>query len=173
MKSITYSSKRGFTLIELVVVLIVIAIITAVALPQYANFSTKAKLSTVLEEIAPLKTAVALCQQRTDSLDACDHGENQEDGIRVEAFEADGYNGNIDAITVADGVISVTLGNFNNPIDDAVVTYTPTVEGANLVWAVADGSPAISSADEPGPTARSFLGLGAGSTTGGSSTSGG
>lgn len=47
MKSIFFSRKKGFTLIELVVVIVVLAIIAAIGVPQFVTLGTEARTATV------------------------------------------------------------------------------------------------------------------------------
>lgn len=55
------SVQQGFTLIELMIVVAIIGILAAVALPQYQNYVSKSQASRVMQEAAALKSVVETC----------------------------------------------------------------------------------------------------------------
>lgn len=55
------TAQKGFTLIELMIVVAIIGILAAVALPQYQNYVTKSQVSRVMGELGSLRTVVETC----------------------------------------------------------------------------------------------------------------
>lgn len=62
------TTQKGFTLIELMIVIAIIGILAAIAVPQYQTYTTKAKFSEVVGATAPWKLAVELCVQNNITL---------------------------------------------------------------------------------------------------------
>ncbi|MDX2164975.1 MAG: prepilin-type N-terminal cleavage/methylation domain-containing protein [Gammaproteobacteria bacterium] len=62
---------KGFSLIELMIVVAIIAVLAAVALPSYQNYTLKAKFAEVIQAVSPLKLAVESCAREHGSLAGC------------------------------------------------------------------------------------------------------
>jgi len=55
------TKQSGFTLIELMIVIAIIGILAAIAIPQYQTYTMKAKFSEVISAVGPYKTGFELC----------------------------------------------------------------------------------------------------------------
>ncbi len=57
------NAQKGFTLIELMIVIAIIGILAAIAIPQYQNYIARSQVSRVMGETGTIKTAVDTCIQ--------------------------------------------------------------------------------------------------------------
>ncbi|MFV3368580.1 pilin [Pseudomonas sp. NY15435] len=123
-------AQKGFTLIELMIVVAIIGILAAVAIPQYQDYTIKAKVGNALTAADSLKTAVALCAQEAGGvLTSCDTG-----AAGMPTFTA---TKEVSGATVADGVITLTLATgIGTGVDSQTITMTPTstAGGSALTW---------------------------------------
>ena len=114
--------QQGFTLIELMIVVAIIGILAAVALPAYQDYTTRAKISEVIVMASPAKLAVA---ETTSSLGALNLVTPSGTGYVFPG--ATKYVSNI-VITTATGVVTAT-STVPNATGDIILT--PTEVGTN------------------------------------------
>jgi type IV pilus assembly protein PilA len=116
--------QKGFTLIELMIVVAIIGILAAVAIPQYQDYTIKAKLSKVQSTLSPLKTAMALFYQENGAFPATGNAWTSF-GITT-AGPAVPTEVSTIAVAASTGVITITIQNVKADIDGANLIVTPT-----------------------------------------------
>ncbi|MCT8174911.1 prepilin-type N-terminal cleavage/methylation domain-containing protein [Variovorax sp. CY25R-8] len=122
---------RGFTLVELIVVIAVIGILTSIAAAQYSNYVSRTRASSAAIELKKMKQAVSLCAMETD-ISNCDGGSF---GIPLAASFATTKNV-LSLDSIVGGVITATIGATDSAGAPLTVILTGSINpvGANILW---------------------------------------
>jgi prepilin-type N-terminal cleavage/methylation domain-containing protein len=126
--------QRGFTLIELMIVVAVIGLLAAFAVPQYASYTQRTKLASAVGAASTWKTAVSLCVQNNGAIANATCGIPGANGIPADAGA--GQMNYVDSVTTSGAaVITVTstaVDASNNPL---VIVMTPALStGSAIEW---------------------------------------
>jgi type IV pilus assembly protein PilA len=108
--------QRGFSLIELMIVVTIVSVLAAVALPAYQNYSVRAKLSEVVLAMSACRTPITEIYQGA----ATGPGPGNwgcEGGVESRYV--------VGLATSADGMITATVRNISGEVNGKIVTLTP------------------------------------------------
>ncbi|MEI6894944.1 MAG: prepilin-type N-terminal cleavage/methylation domain-containing protein [Colwellia sp.] len=136
LQKIKTNTQKGFTLIELMIVVAIIGILASIALPAYKTYTDRAKFTEIVLATTPAKTAVVICIQTGTNCDTLTDGDHGWDNgpyvesivVQVETTEVDDGSGNMVDVLVADGDVIITATSSAVFDNSEVYTYIQTAE---------------------------------------------
>lgn len=123
--------QKGFTLIELMIVVAIIGILAAVAIPAYSNYTKKAKFQEVVQATQAAKAAVEVCASDLGSTTGCSGG-TQGVPDDVASTNTTKYVG---TVVTADGTITATA-KASGGLNAETYVLAPSLTSTGIEWTV-------------------------------------
>ncbi|MGQ4660182.1 pilin [Lysobacter sp. F6437] len=132
------NNQQGFTLIELMIVVAIIAILAAIALPAYQDYVARSQVTEAMSLSSGAKTAVSEQYANVGSFASIT---NTTAGLASAASITGDY---VTQVAVAGGIITATMGNqASSKVAGDMLVLSPVDEGGAISWNCKAGATAL------------------------------
>ena len=129
-----HNQEGGFTLIELMIVIAIIGILAAVAIPAYQDYVVRAKVGEGFNLVAAAKTSVAETYQSSGAFPSSNGAAGLPNAASISG-------NNVTSVTVADtGIITILYEGTEAALSATTIILTPTDENGSITWDCSLGS---------------------------------
>lgn len=133
----------GFTLIELMIVVAIIGILAAVAIPQYQNYVARSQVSEAMNLVSGVKVAVAEYFNSNGSFPSRTSDPHSALGLAASGSITGKYVASVSVADDGTGVTTITMksaGDAHNAIAGKTLKLTPSGSGGSISWTCAVGT---------------------------------
>jgi type IV pilus assembly protein PilA len=137
MTDVTRKNAKGFTLIELMIVIAIIGILAAVAVPQYGNYTKRAKFTEEIGIATQMKSAINTCVQVKNETDGCNFWDEiglveatlesnpQVTDVSIASLATNSVSINITAVPALNSVDYLQHGTYDNATNSMLWVLDP------------------------------------------------
>jgi type IV pilus assembly protein PilA len=149
--------QKGFTLIELMIVVAIIGILAAIAIPAYQDYTIRAQVSEGLSLASDIKAGIAEYMAQTGSWPV----DLVEAGLGSAAVAADKTGRYVESVGVGTGTITITYGkDVNDRVDGETLSIQPLVnDNGDVVWVCGNADDPTDAVPDPGDGTDSLDGV--------------
>ena len=123
---------RGFTLVELMIVVAVVSILAVIAMPAYQNYTIRSKVSEAVVFMAEAKTTISEKFSATNTMPT----NNQQAGISTpESYDEYEYMSRLEVTSIpVDGAIVVTIKIPGTSANGKQLQLVPSTNTSPIIW---------------------------------------